>query len=90
MSRKKLSRNAPCPCGSGRKYKHCCYGKSVEDDLGLASGRQQPQYPIGTVAMYGPDDETTTKIAAGVILHDGAEPILKRWVATDVTTNPKV
>ncbi|HMW30894.1 MAG TPA: SEC-C metal-binding domain-containing protein, partial [Plasticicumulans sp.] len=17
-------RNAPCPCGSGRKYKHCC------------------------------------------------------------------
>ena len=18
------SRNAPCPCGSGRKYKHCC------------------------------------------------------------------
>jgi hypothetical protein len=49
-----------------------------------------PQYPIGTVAMYGPDDKTTTKIAAGVILHDGAEPILKRWVDTDVTTNPKV
>ena len=49
-----------------------------------------PQYPIGTVAMYGPDDKTTTKIAAGVILRDGAEPILKRWVATDVTTNPKV
>jgi hypothetical protein len=20
----KISRNAPCPCGSGRKYKHCC------------------------------------------------------------------
>jgi hypothetical protein len=36
--------------------------------------------------MYGPDDQTTTKIAAGVILRDGAEPILKRWVATDVTT----
>jgi hypothetical protein len=52
--------------------------------------QKPPQYPIGTVAMYGPDDKTTTKIAAGVILHDGAEPILKRWVATDVTTNPKV
>jgi hypothetical protein len=50
----------------------------------LGAGRQQPQYPIGTVAMYGPDDKTT------VILHDGAEPIMKRWVATDVTTNPKV
>ena len=22
--RGKTSRNAPCPCGSGRKYKHCC------------------------------------------------------------------
>jgi hypothetical protein len=25
-----------------------------------------------------------------VILYDGAEPIMKRWVATDATTNPKV
>ena len=30
MSRKKLSRNAPCPCGSGKKYKKCCYGKDFE------------------------------------------------------------
>lgn len=22
--KKKVGRNAPCPCGSGRKYKHCC------------------------------------------------------------------
>jgi hypothetical protein len=26
----KLSRNAPCTCGSGKKYKHCCYGKNFE------------------------------------------------------------
>jgi len=23
----KVGRNAPCPCGSGKKYKHCCYPK---------------------------------------------------------------
>jgi preprotein translocase subunit SecA len=23
---KKVGRNEPCPCGSGRKYKHCCGG----------------------------------------------------------------
>ena len=23
----KVGRNAPCPCGSGKKYKHCCGGK---------------------------------------------------------------
>jgi hypothetical protein len=89
MARKKVSRNAPCPCGSGKKYKHCCYGKGAEDGLGPDTG-QPPAYPIGTVALYGPDDKTTTKIAAGVILRDGAEAIIKRWVATDVTTNPKV
>jgi hypothetical protein len=40
--------------------------------------------------MYGPDDRTTTKMAAGVILHENAGPIIKRWVATDVATSPKV
>lgn len=24
-------RNKPCPCGSGKKFKTCCYGKSVEE-----------------------------------------------------------
>ncbi len=40
MARKRLSRNAPCPCGSGQKYKHCCYGKAFEwqeDDEGAVS-----------------------------------------------------
>jgi UDP-N-acetylglucosamine transferase subunit ALG13 len=37
MARKRISRNASCPCGSGRKYKHCCYGKGFdyeEDETG--------------------------------------------------------
>lgn len=25
MKKKEPSRNTPCPCGSGKKYKHCCY-----------------------------------------------------------------
>ena len=25
----KIGRNDPCPCGSGKKYKHCCLGKPV-------------------------------------------------------------
>lgn len=25
----KISRNALCPCGSGKKYKHCCWGKEL-------------------------------------------------------------
>jgi hypothetical protein len=37
MAHKGVPRNAPCPCGSGKKYKHCCHGKGFEwreDDAG--------------------------------------------------------
>jgi hypothetical protein len=36
MPRKKVSRNAPCPCGSGRNYKNCCWDKGFdwEEDEG--------------------------------------------------------
>jgi hypothetical protein len=42
------------------------------------------------VALYGPDDKTTTKIAAGVFLSPGAQVILRRWVSTRVLQSPKV
>jgi hypothetical protein len=29
---KKIGRNDPCPCGSGKKYKHCCLGKTALPD----------------------------------------------------------
>jgi hypothetical protein len=72
----------PCPCGSGNKYKFCCAAR--------AKGNRRGKFPIGTVAFYGPDDKTTTKIAAAVILSDAADPILQRWVATNVADDPAV
>jgi hypothetical protein len=30
MSKKEPGRNASCPCGSGRKYKNCCMGKTAK------------------------------------------------------------
>lgn len=29
----KIGRNAPCPCGSGKKYKKCCLGKDEQQRL---------------------------------------------------------
>lgn len=41
--------------------------------------------PVTTVAYYGPDDKTPTKVAVGIIKRFGEEPIaLKRWVGKDV------
>ncbi|RLL52849.1 hypothetical protein D8Y20_06255 [Mariprofundus sp. EBB-1] len=36
---KKVQRNAPCPCGSGKKYKKCC--KVNERDQMVASGHRR-------------------------------------------------
>ena len=47
MPHKKLSRNAPCPCGSGREYGACCRDKGfewVEDEAG-AVYRTTPMTP---------------------------------------------
>jgi len=81
--RERTRRNDPCPCGSGKKFKKCC----------LKQQQQQtppPKYPIGTVALYGPDDKKTTKIVAAAIVDKDADPILERWVGTDVQESPKV
>jgi len=99
MDHSRVSRNDPCHCGSGKKYKHCCLPKEVAARQARPSPtitdlhgkpKKRPEYPIGTVALYGPDDKITTKIAAGVIMSPDAEPIIMRWVTTDVTTSPKV
>ncbi|OKY74823.1 MAG: hypothetical protein BM485_11330 [Desulfobulbaceae bacterium DB1] len=39
----KIGRNDPCPCGSGQKYKRCCYGKV---DFKPAQGQPQPQVTL--------------------------------------------
>jgi hypothetical protein len=55
----KVGRNDPCPCGSGRKYKHCCLDKERSapsnsfaapsgmpgDDFGVAGGGESAVLP---------------------------------------------
>lgn len=193
MARKKLSPKAICPCGSGKKYRNCCWDKNFEwvrdndgtirkeipipdelaellqeqrqafiDEHGREPGpddllfpdqphpehlehmmvedmkkagidpaiihafeetgmlvsegnkdmisdkdmdewldaiadyeakygeQEPPQYPIGTIALYGPNDKTTTKIVVGIINDENAEAILKRWVGTKLIGNQKI
>jgi hypothetical protein len=50
------------------------------------------QFPVATIAFYGPDDKTTTKIAVGIVEKEGDEkPIaLQRWAGPDVASDPQV
>lgn len=62
---------------------------AVEEYRATMEAVVPPAEPVGTVALYGPDDKKTTKIVAGVVRHDGAEPILKRWVGTNLRESAK-
>ena len=46
----KISRNAPCPCGSGQKYKKCCMARSEAQDF--ASRRIGPAFQVLTGKLF--------------------------------------
>lgn len=48
----KLGRNAPCPCGSGRKYKHCCLAASEASDFQYRRLRQIESNLIPLLLAY--------------------------------------
>ncbi len=45
--RPRYGRNASCPCGSGKKYKHCCLLKAVEKKTANAIDRESSTLPNG-------------------------------------------
>ena len=50
----KTARNDPCPCGSGKKYKHCHLGTSLEDTVdeeGVVIRRGPARWPLFAVAV---------------------------------------
>ena len=62
---KKTGRNDPCPCGSGKKFKHCHLGK--EDELTLEGmGEFSPEMSAGITALpnvwYGRSKEMTDEL----------------------------
>ena len=50
-------------------------------------------YPLATVAFYGPDDQTATKVAVGIVPGEGAEANpLQRWFSDheDARADPEI
>lgn len=46
----KISRNAPCPCGSGKKYKMCCGAKAVAEEREAKARESKFWTPEGVTA----------------------------------------
>lgn len=50
-------------------------------------------YPIATVAYYGPDDQHASKVAVGIVVNEGEDPVcLERWYSeqTDVRVDSEI
>ncbi|MDP9228140.1 MAG: SEC-C metal-binding domain-containing protein, partial [Actinomycetota bacterium] len=60
------SRNAPCPCGSGKKYKLCCLPK-----LQPAPSRQSARVPSTSRAPLDEDDLDQWSNAVVDLIHAG-------------------
>ena len=52
----KVSRNDPCPCGSGKKYKKCCLEKDQITQRAASTARVQPVPPPRTAAKTSVSD----------------------------------
>lgn len=48
MKKNKIGRNDPCHCGSGKKYKKCCYRQRYDLDT---SNNNAPQIPISEAIL---------------------------------------
>ncbi|MDP2707757.1 MAG: SEC-C metal-binding domain-containing protein, partial [Burkholderiales bacterium] len=66
-----LGRNQPCPCGSGRKYKHCCG----------APARQVPQAPSSAEALEEKLTSASRLLQAGQLVQ--AERLYRQVLAAD-------
>jgi len=48
----KTGRNDPCPCGSGRKYKHCCMPAASADERTARSATMSIRQTLGTALAH--------------------------------------
>jgi hypothetical protein len=54
---RKVGRNEPCPCGSGKKYKHCCRNK-VDAESPRTRACQAAASAATRLTHYATEDST--------------------------------
>jgi tetratricopeptide (TPR) repeat protein len=89
---RRVGRNEPCPCGSGKKYKRCCLDKEVHAAIQSAQEhRNRPWDPdevramstpaiLAKLASLGPS-VTEEDVRVGARVHPSAKALSKAWLA---------
>ena len=65
----KIGRNEPCPCGSGRKYKHCCLANPMKKRTDLVLQKSQ--------------DDSDSVFSPKVVMHYGSVDLASHIIDTD-------
>ena len=77
----KIGRNAPCPCGSGNKYKKCCLRKHEEE------GRNASKLATDEYSSIESENESDAKVGDGLKDYDDSsddyDNFLKEFRAAD-------
>jgi len=71
----KIGRNLPCPCGSGRKYKNCCYRRDAEAAGGRARSFSDPEWLL----MRRTEGEIVNAVGRFLPQHFGADAVARAW-----------
>ncbi|MDR1991884.1 MAG: SEC-C domain-containing protein [Nitrososphaerota archaeon] len=68
---KKIGRNDPCPCGSGKKYKKCCLNDNIDSDTSEKTNQSSKSSP----------DKMLPALTQWAVLHEHIKNIrqLKPW-----------
>ncbi len=78
----KIGRNAPCPCGSGKKYKRCCLPPQEGTPATAPPAPPQPIgiTPGGAIAFYDEIDQLSNSVLDLIKegKHDEAESVCKQ------------
>jgi len=83
-----LSRNAPCPCGSGRKFKRCCQ-ETLDNPVLLARRHNAVGSRIRSWALkhYGEQVSAAFQEIAGggedLVLGEGDVQLIETWALSD-------
>ena len=68
LGAERVSRNQPCPCGSGRKYKACCRVKDLDGGVHPLPNRASALYAmLATYARRGANRSVADRMAACAI-----------------------
>src|SRR6266496_5911257 len=64
----KIGRNDPCPCGSGKKYKKCCLGRTTEPHSPTGVEIVEPRF-MSPVSSYYTQNALMEALKPGGMVH---------------------